>query len=117
MKMLNYFISGIWKRRFPILKRLRLHLPNAIKVVIATAMLHNLSISWGEVAVEELPDHPDIEGQDIDMPDVPHADISIEVNVPPETRRRMGQAERDNLHQNMDPIPTSSERRRLGLRT
>jgi hypothetical protein len=43
---------GIWKHRFPCLKYLKCHYPHARKVVIATAILHNISLIW----IDEDPD-------------------------------------------------------------
>ena len=106
---------GIWKNRFPILKRMRLHLPNAMKVVMATAILHNLSILWGEIGVEDLGEHPDLQGRDPAMPPVPNADITIDLeDLTPIQIRRLGQQTRENMRTNMDPVPTRHELRRLG---
>ena len=50
-------IYGIWKWRFPIIRCLRVHLPNAYKVIVGTAVLHNFSVQWREI----MPDnHPDL---------------------------------------------------------
>lgn len=47
-------IFGIWKRRFPVVNQLRANRENARKIVIATAILHNICILWGD----EDPDGP-----------------------------------------------------------
>ena len=53
MEMMEH-IYGIWKRRFPIAQNLRNHLPNAIKIINATAVLHKISILWEEIGVDQL---------------------------------------------------------------
>ena len=65
---------GIWKRRFPIIRWLRLKLNNAMKVVLATAILHNISIEWGEI----MPDHEHPDG--LMFPDMPDAGDVIVVD-------------------------------------
>jgi hypothetical protein len=39
-------VYGVWKRRFPCLDLLRCHLPLAQDIILATAVLHNISIRW-----------------------------------------------------------------------
>lgn len=42
---------GIWKRRFPVIKTaLRLKLQNSLKVIVATAVLHNIAIGEREAS-------------------------------------------------------------------
>ena len=105
------------EKPFPILKMCRLHVHNAVKVVIATAILHNLSVLWDEVAVEELPPQPDLEGYTVEDigATVPHQDITIELDMPPEQVRRMGQGKRDNIRQTMSMTLSSSEQRKISL--
>ena len=95
----------------------RLHVHNAVKVVIATAILHNLSVLWDEVAVEKLPPHPSLEGSTVEDigATVPHQDITIELDMPPEQVRRMGQGKRDNIRQTMSMTLSSSEQRKISL--
>ena len=89
---------------------MRVKLENAMNIVIATAILHNLSIMWGDIMPEEDDQgqvHPALE----DGPDdvvVDYADLTRE------QVRRMGIAARDHMRTLMDPEPTVSERRRLG---
>ena len=42
-------IIGLWKRRFPCLRMgIRTKLSTAADIVVATAVLHNLALLWGE---------------------------------------------------------------------
>ena len=60
-------IFGMWKRRFPIIRNLRNHFDNALEIVMATAVLHNLAVLWNE----EEPDESDEDGdKDGDISDV-----------------------------------------------
>jgi hypothetical protein len=95
-----------WKNTFPILRKMRAHYDHAKIIIIATAILHNLSIKFGEVEPEgdmevidqlreiievmEAPDSVDAEVLDVQVPAVgdPH-------------RRMLGQIARDNLMNNL----------------
>jgi hypothetical protein len=44
-------IFGIWKRRFPILRMLRPHYLTSKNIILATAILHNISMKLGEVHI------------------------------------------------------------------
>jgi hypothetical protein len=92
-------IFGIWKRRFPCLKYLRCHYPRARKVVIATAILHNISIIWNDEdpvgnvnsdAGEPFPEVHDEEDFEI-----------IEDDAEPPVVRARGQTLRDHLRLSM----------------
>ena len=72
-------IYGIWKRRFPIAKNLRNHLPNAIKIINATAVLHKISILWEEIGFDKLDGQPD----PADEPALP-AEPDIHVDFDPQ---------------------------------
>lgn len=76
-KVFNYRLSGLrtfmsenvfgqWKRRFPVLDNMRMHHPNAMKAVIATAVLHNMAIAFREEPFPEENPTPeeDIPGMD-----------------------------------------------------
>ena len=52
------------KTRFPILKGLRSHYDNALEVIMATAVLHNICILWKEPL-------PDADNPDAELPPVP----------------------------------------------
>ena len=51
-------IYGMWKKRFPLIKHIRLHVNNAVRVITASAVLHNMAIEWNDTLPElqmELP--------------------------------------------------------------
>ena len=87
-------IFAVWKRRWPIIRSLRVHLQNAQRIVLATAVLHNMAILWRE----ELPDDFD-EDEDI-QPGNP--DITIEDDEDSVSRRNAGKIARDNLRERME---------------
>ena len=90
-------IYGIWKRRFPIAENLRNHLPNAIKIINATAILHNISILWEEIGIDQLDGQPD----PADVPALPaEPDMHVDFDpndLNPLQMRQLGQATRDNM--------------------
>jgi hypothetical protein len=57
-------IFGMWKRRFLIIRNMRNHNSNALEVVMATAVLHNLSVIWGEPEPEDVDDSEEDEDDD-----------------------------------------------------
>ena len=87
-------IFAVWKRRWPIIRSLRVHLQNAQRIVLATAVLHNMAILWRE----ELPDDFD-EDEDI-QPGNP--DITIEDDEDSVSRRNAGKIARTNLRERME---------------
>lgn len=91
-------IFGLWKRRFPVLKQLRCTYPRARKVVIATAILHNMALLWGDVFpdVETPPASPIAEPDNNDQ-------IEVEYNPGPDAIRMAGQLRRDQLRLGMEP--------------
>ena len=92
-------IYGIWKRRFPIIRCLRVHLPNAYKVIVGTAVLHNFSVQWREI----MPDnHPDLSLPPA-IPDVPHQDVLIDArDLTREQQKRIGEQTRENMRRMMN---------------
>lgn len=57
---------GVWKRRFPVLAtKLRLKLATSLKVIVATAILHNVAIEQREG--EQPPDDPELQVNNIDF--------------------------------------------------
>ena len=96
--------------RFPIVTGLRSHYQNAVEIILATAILHNLSVLWKE----PLPpgDNPDLE-----LPPVPpeFQDGRVVVVQEPRSRaavRAEGDEVRERLHLNMRE-PTRAERRKM----
>ena len=88
---------GIWKRRFPIVRWLRVKLNNAMKIILATAILHNISIEWDEI----FPNHDLPDGTL--YPDMPDAgDVVVLDDLNPRQQRVVGQERRDHLRQKME---------------
>ena len=88
---------GIWKRRFPCVKNgLRNDLDFAKKTIVATAVLHNISILWadGLPPGEERPVEQEV-------PEHPEDQFIIEDETGTEAVRARGQALRDMLTENM----------------
>ena len=102
-------IYGLWKRRFPILNCVRLHLQNAIAVIEATAILHSISILWGDLVPREMMDEAP-PGHD----DAPEDDVVVDNRVPDDVRRQQGFAARDALMRRSLQTPHSaSERQKM----
>ena len=89
-------IFGRWKKRFPILTNLRTHLELSQKIIIATAILHNIATLWNEELPEgEDPDEDDADNVDQDQDQDPDQRVTYalsDVQI-----RRIGQAERDKM--------------------
>ena len=87
-------IYGMLKRRFPIVKHIRLSLENSWKVVNAAAVLHNVCIAWDD---EEPDEHPlnrlDQEPQPAQMP--LEQQYEVLPAVPPAQERLAAQLARD----------------------
>ena len=83
-----------------------------MKIIVATAILHNLSVLWGEINVQDLPDHPDLDV--VALAPVPHEEVTVEYNeLTSDVWRNLGQLTRDQMWDNVDPNPIPRERRRL----
>ena len=107
---INWYFTGIWKRRFPLVDYLRNSLPNAIKIINATAILHNMSILWGEIGVDQLDGRPDPNDQPA-LPEDTGVDVNFDPNdLMPAQVRDLGKATRGNIRRTM-PIPIGPERR------
>ena len=102
---------GRWKRRFPILRGLRLHVPDSQKLIVATgkaidnnrkpniqyiisAVLYNISIDLDE---PEAPINPHVEGYLINEDDLQNGHPQNPDNIRPEVAKVRGKAERDKL--------------------
>jgi 16S rRNA C1402 (ribose-2'-O) methylase RsmI len=102
---------------FPILRMLRSHFENAKIIVIATAILHNIAIKFGEVEPEEDDDVLDLLRAVIQQMDTPEVEAHRAVEQAAEAaardagvpgvadpgRRIEGQLHRDQLKLNMPP--------------
>ena len=98
------------KRRWPILKCMRAHLPFAMDIILCCCILHNIAVKWniGEVG-EEDPDDDDMEEEEQD------GDVQIMDDVVDNaTTRANGSLLRDNLRAQM-PQPTTAERRAMNI--
>jgi hypothetical protein len=102
---------------FPILRMLRSHFENAKIIVIATAILHNIAIKFGEVEPEEDDEVLDLLRAVIQQMDTPEVEAHRAVEQAAEAaardagvpgvadpgRRIEGQLHRDQLKLNMPP--------------
>jgi hypothetical protein len=85
-------IYGVWKRRFPILREMRMNLVMCQKIIVATGILFNIGRRWGD----EEPEEDGVDNDEAD--DVIIQDLSVA------TVRLRGQVERDRLKDAM-PMP------------
>ena len=111
--MCNQHHSGILKRRFPYVVHMRINFDNAVKVIMAAVVLHNIAIEWKD------------EIEDLDEPEdyVPPRDniddyLGIEGGDLDQVQGRLqGQAARDNLRRSLLEATENEmermERRRL----
>jgi hypothetical protein len=102
-------VYGVWKRRFPCLREMRNHLPTAKKIIVATAILHNLSIFWND----EVPLEPEV-GLQPNEPRVNVAQEYLAVRVEDQAdilRMAVGQQMRLRLVENMPPRTLRETRR------
>jgi DDE superfamily endonuclease len=96
-------VFGIWKQRFPCLRSLRCHYEKAKKMIIATAVLHNLAILLNE---EELDEDLEIDG---DLDDDQYRYEIVEDYAEPAAVRERGNQLRDTLCNRM-PLRRRRER-------
>jgi hypothetical protein len=106
-----------WKNMFPILRMLRSHFENAKIIVMATAILHNIAIKFGDVEPEEDEEVLDLLRVVIRQMDEPEEEAGRAVEQAAEAaaraagvaaivdagRRLQGQLNRDMLKMNMPP--------------
>ena len=104
-------IFGRLKRRWPIVKGLRVDYENALYVIICAAILHNAAVKWTD-SDDDLPpnlapplEHDDRPAIDDFRPGMPEAARRL-------VTRREGEVARDNMRLAMPP-PTNSEMRKM----
>merc|ERR1712012_1191438 len=95
-------VFGRWKMRFPILRQMRHSLRTSQKIIIATAVLFNMSKIHGLDLSEEIDDHDGGEDGYVDV-------HRVGLDVPPRQQNRAhiraaGQRLRDQLRLRM-PVP------------
>ena len=107
-------ILFILQRLWPILTSLRNHLPNALDIILACCILHNIRVKWGSFDPEEDKERDEDEDEqdenEEEMDDIDLIDDEIN-NV---AIRARGAVLRDNMRNSMPP-PTASEMRRIRL--
>ena len=87
-------IYGVLKRRFPILRNMRMHLEMSQKIIVATGILFNIGRLWGDDEPEADNVEDDNDAQDVVVQDAMSAAVI----------RLQGQIERDRLKDAM-PMP------------
>ena len=104
-------IFGRLKRRWPIVKGLRVDYKNALYVVMCAAILHNAAVKWAD-SDDDLPadmapplDHDDRPANDRFRPGMPEAARRL-------VTRREGEVAREHMRVAMPP-PTNSEIRKM----
>ena len=107
-------IYGIYKRRTPIVKFVRLNLKNTVKVATACAILHNIALDWNdEVPVDP---HPGLLPDPIPRPAQEVDRLQVQVNLNPHQRRRAAVTGRDHYRALMDPTLTAREQYKVDRR-
>ena len=91
-------IYGVWKRRFPILKAMRTEMVLSQKIIIATAILFNISRMWRDDGLDD--DDSDSDEEHDDDDDERQDPVRVEDNDLASVRVR-GQVERERLKDNM----------------
>ena len=89
-------IFGRQKKRFPIITNLRTQLELSQKIIIATAILHNIATLWSESLPEGEEDDDEEEEEEGEEEE---EDQQVEINyaLGEVQVRRIGKAERDNM--------------------
>ena len=91
-------IFGRWKQRFPILRNLSTHLVLSQKIILATAILHNIATLWNE----EIPEG-DIEDDPTEEPNNEELNVVINYDLSENQTWRHGQHEHDIMLNNYIP--------------
>ena len=106
-------IYGMLKRRFPITKFIRAHLLNAIRIVQACVVLHNVALNYRDkVPTTNHPNYQDEfeeEDDDQDQDEIPAGQVHLVDQLNSRERREQGMAARDNWRLSMDNTPTRKE--------
>lgn len=84
-------IFGRWKQRFPILMDLRTEVTLSQKIILATAILHNIATLWSE----ELPDGEVENGDENEAEHEAENDIVVNYELNENAIRDLGQVERE----------------------
>ena len=87
-------LFGVWKRRWPALKNLRMDLESSQKIILATAVLFNIARLWED-------ENPMEEDQDENGGDSDEDDNFVVQDHAPATVRLRGQIERERLKDSM----------------
>jgi hypothetical protein len=106
-------VYGVLKRRFPCLREMRNHLPTAKKIIVATAVLHNLAILWNDEVPVELGPVRQLNARRVNM-----AEECLAVRVEDGAEiltRAVGQQVRLRLVANMPPRTLREARRNQRL--
>jgi hypothetical protein len=102
-------VYGELKKRFPCLRDMRNHLPTAKKIIVATAILHNLSKLWNDEVPPEL---GFIRERNEPRINVAEEDLAVRVEDGADIlRRAVGQQIRLRLVANMPPRTLREARR------
>ena len=70
-------IFGRWKKRFPIITNLRTHMELSQKIIIATAILHNIATLWNDELPEGEEDDDEDDGDNVVQDHDQDPDVSI----------------------------------------
>lgn len=106
-------VYGVLKRRFPCLREMRNHLPTAKKIIVATAVLHNLAILWNDEVPVELGPVRQLNAQRVNMAEE-YLAVRVEDGAEILTRA-VGQQVRLRLVANMPPRTLREARRNQRL--
>ena len=91
-------IFGRWKKRFPIITNLRTHLQFSQKIIIATAILHNIATLWSDPLPEgEEEDDEEERRREREREEEEDQQVEVQYALGEVQVRLIGQAERDNM--------------------
>ena len=91
-------IFGRWKKRFPIITNLRTHLQLSQKIIIATAILHNIATLWSDPLPEgEEEDDEETRRREREREEEEDQQVELQYALGEVQVRMIGQTERDNM--------------------